>query len=172
VGEAIGGWATGAVVFRAVSQSLDRPSTQWATEHPRPLARMRRFDKEYEMGTVFALINDQRVGHLQFEVLVGRKVLTITNVFFEDSSYRGRGGGGALFEALEAEYPAPEWAFAVDDVHANSWGGHALIASRRRPGRQWVHTSDCTDLLPEACSCEFVRMPTGPDKGVPEEGFE
>lgn len=106
-------------------------------------------------GSIWARLNGERVGRLAFEVHEEISQILLCNIDFDNMEHRRRGGGRALLERLEAEYPDQRWWFAADERSLHSVEGIALMRSRRKPGRRWVHTASCTSRLSQKCDCEF-----------------
>jgi hypothetical protein len=124
-----------------------------------------RLGEHYLVGTLWAKDGfGRRAARLTFEVYPSRHMILLDNIDSDKSAgdagdVQGRGAARALLDALDIKYPPPDWWIAADRHALHSAKGVALMRSRRKPGRQWVHTSDCEERLPSACSCEFDDPP-------------
>jgi hypothetical protein len=126
---------------------------------------LKRYGQSYLAGTVWAQDNEGRkAARLTFEVYPARRMVLIDNVDADGSvgdagNVRALGAGRALLDALDNKYPPPFWWIAADPEADHSPEGLILMRSRRKPGRQWVHRSDCADQFLSGCTCEFNDSP-------------
>ncbi len=122
---------------------------------------LQRYNESYLAGTLWALDRlGQQAARLTFEVFPVRCMILLGNVDADGSvgcagDVRGRGAGRALMDALDIRYASPDWWIAADAAAPHSTEGISLIRSRRKPGRQQVHVSDCPRRRPSGCPCEF-----------------
>lgn len=115
----------------------------------------------YLAGTVWVdTVHGVRVGRLTFGVYEEKGMVLLDNIDVS-SEHRGKGAGRALMDSLELAYPsADRWWFAAERLALHSEEGLALIYSRRKPGRQYVHTADCDSPHSTNCDCEFPQRCT------------
>lgn len=125
-----------------------------------------RSDETFSIGTVWALSKEtgEPAARLTFEVYEKSGKVLLGNAdadgLIGGVDRRGEGAGRAMMDALEEQFPAPDWWFAADPAD-HSPEGLRLMLSRRKPGRQWVHSSLCEERKVEGCSCELVQRDHG-----------
>ena len=134
-------------------------------EGPWPAARrgrlLTRDGSPYESGNVWADdLLSRPAARITFEVHPAKGMVLLGNAdsdgkIGQAGDVQARGAARAMLNELDRLYPPPDWWLAADPGAGHTAEGLALMRSRRKPGRQWVHTSDCTNRLVWACSCEF-----------------
>lgn len=131
----------------------------WTVTHDSPDTFLSSDGVANRLGYVTAFADGVQVGLLKYARQVEWLNVEIEDVTFE-REYRRRGGGGAVFDALDRAYSA-SWRFLVRDSPLNSYAGLELVRKRRRVGR-WIHCNQCPTLMTPAtvvtdgsCGCDF-----------------
>jgi hypothetical protein len=158
-----------------MSEASAKPSPGWqgTVEVDGPERAIRRGKptlrngKPYLSGTLWALDGDGvHVGRLTFTVYEEDHMVLLGNAGLDDAEGvdgtddRKQGGGRALMDKLDALYPPPNWWLAAEEHQLHTPEGLILMRSRRKPGRQWVHTENCPWRKPQDCQCDFPDRPS------------
>lgn len=136
---------------------------------------MKRGGEAFKTGQVIAFDkgSERPAARITFEVYESTGMILLGNANADGGGEvngvdrRRQGAGRRMMEALEERFPAPDWWLAADRA-SHTAEGLRLMRSRRKPGRRWVHTSDCADRLPENCICEFAE-PRAPEADSSED---
>ena len=153
-----------------MSEASAKPSPEWPgtvdVDGPYPATRKGKpalhNGKTFLIGTLWALDGDGfHVGRLTFTVHEEDRMVLLGNAGLDDTEGvdgkddRKQGGGRALLDRLDALYPPPNWWLAAEEGQLHTQEGLIVMRSRRKPGRQWVHTENCPLRKPQDCQCDF-----------------